>query len=117
MLKYLILFLLSFIVSLLITPVVRFVSKKLGAFDLPGERKVHNKPIPRLGGFSIFVTFILILIITSEIDFFFFPGNFFREINLPWLLVGCTIIFGLGTIDDLRRIPPASNSYSRSSLV
>jgi UDP-GlcNAc:undecaprenyl-phosphate GlcNAc-1-phosphate transferase len=106
MLKYLILFLLAFIVSLLITPLVRFVSKKLGVFDLPGERKVHNKPIPRLGGFSIFATFILILMITSEIDFFFFPDNFFKEINFPWLLVGCTIIFGLGTIDDLRRVPP-----------
>jgi UDP-GlcNAc:undecaprenyl-phosphate GlcNAc-1-phosphate transferase len=106
MLKYLVLFALASIVSLLITPGVRSLSKKLGAFDLPGERKVHNKPIPRLGGFSIFVTFNLILIITSQIDFFFFPANFFKEINLPWLLVASTIVFGLGTIDDLRRIPP-----------
>jgi UDP-GlcNAc:undecaprenyl-phosphate GlcNAc-1-phosphate transferase len=105
MLKYLILFLLASVLSFLITPVVRYVAKKLGAFDLPGERKVHNKPIPRLGGFSIFITFNLILIITSQIDFFFFPDNFFKEINFPWLMVASTIVFGLGAIDDLRRVP------------
>ena len=107
MLKYLILFLLASIVSLLITPVVRSVSKKLGAFDLPGERKVHYKPIPRLGGFSIFVTFNLILIISSQIDFFFFPPNFLEKINFPLFLVASTVMFGVGAADDLRRIPPA----------
>jgi UDP-GlcNAc:undecaprenyl-phosphate GlcNAc-1-phosphate transferase len=105
MLKYLILFLLASIVSFLITPVVRSVAKKLGAFDLPGERKVHDKPIPRLGGFSIFVTFNLILIITSQVDFFFFPPNFLKGINFPWLLIASIIILGAGATDDLRRIP------------
>jgi UDP-GlcNAc:undecaprenyl-phosphate GlcNAc-1-phosphate transferase len=105
MLKYLILFLLASIVSFLITPVVRSVAKKLGAFDLPGERKVHDKPIPRLGGFSIFVTFNLILIISSQIDFFFFPPGFLKEISFPWLLIASIIIFGTGATDDLRRIP------------
>jgi UDP-GlcNAc:undecaprenyl-phosphate GlcNAc-1-phosphate transferase len=105
MLKYLILFLLALITSLLFTPVVRSVSRKLGAFDLPGERKVHDQLIPRLGGFSVFVTFNLVLLITTHIRFFYFPLGFLREINFGWLFVASEIVLGLGAVDDLRRIP------------
>ncbi len=107
MLKYLILFLLASILSFLITPVARSVAKKLGAVDLPGERKVHYKPIARLGGLAIYVTFNLILIIASRVDLFFFPIDFLEKIDFPLLLVASTIIFGIGAVDDLHRIPPA----------
>jgi len=107
MLKYLILLLLAFVSSLLFTPVVRSVARKLGALDLPGGRKVHDHPIPRLGGFSIFVTFNLILIIASQIDFFFFPSDFLREINFLWLMVASSIMLGVGAVDDFRRVPPS----------
>jgi UDP-GlcNAc:undecaprenyl-phosphate GlcNAc-1-phosphate transferase len=111
MLKYLIVFLISLISSLVFTPLVRSVSRRLGAFDLPGERKVHCKPIPRLGGFSIYVTFNLILIIASQVDLFFFPIDFLEKINFPWLFVASTIIFGIGATDDLHRIPPAAKFF------
>jgi len=107
MLKYLILFLLAFIFSLLFTPLVRSVARKVGVFDLPSERKVHDKPIPRLGGLSIFVTFNLILLVTSYIDLFFFPYRFLGKIDFGWLIVASTIVLGLGTVDDFRRIPPS----------
>jgi UDP-GlcNAc:undecaprenyl-phosphate GlcNAc-1-phosphate transferase len=107
MLKYLILFLITSAFSFIFTPVMRSVSKRLGAFDLPGERKVHDQPIPRLGGFSIFITFNLILIITSQIDFFFFPIDFLKTINYGWLFVASAIILGLGAVDDFRKIPPS----------
>jgi UDP-GlcNAc:undecaprenyl-phosphate GlcNAc-1-phosphate transferase len=107
MLKYLVLLLVAFVSSLLFTPVVRAVARQLGALDLPGGRKVHDHPIPRLGGFSIFVTFNLILIIGSQIDFFFFPPGFLGEINFLWLIVASSIMLGIGVLDDLRRIPPS----------
>jgi UDP-GlcNAc:undecaprenyl-phosphate GlcNAc-1-phosphate transferase len=107
MLKYLILFLLAFASSLLFTPVVRSVARKLGALDPPGGRKIHDHPIPRLGGLSIFVTFNLILVIVSQIEFFFFPSNFLADIKFAWLAVASTIILGLGAVDDFRRIPPS----------
>jgi UDP-GlcNAc:undecaprenyl-phosphate GlcNAc-1-phosphate transferase len=107
MLKYLLLFLLAAVVSYLFTPVVRYVARRLGALDLPGERKVHEKPIPRLGGFGIFVSFNLILLITYKIDFFYFPPNFMREIRFGWLFVASEIILGLGAVDDIRRMPPS----------
>ncbi|MGQ9647614.1 MAG: hypothetical protein ACUVWO_13900 [Thermodesulfobacteriota bacterium] len=107
MLKYLILFLLTFAFSLLFTPVVRSISRRLGAFDLPGRRKVHDRPIPRLGGLSIFVSFNLILVLASQSDFFFFPLNFLREINFLWLFVASFIMLGVGAVDDFRRISPS----------
>jgi len=113
MLKYLILFLLAFACSLLFTPVVEAVARKLGALDLPGGRKVHDHPIPRLGGFSIFVTFNLILVIASQIDFFFFPTDFLKEINFLWLTVASVIMLGVGAVDDFRRIPSSIKFFSQ----
>lgn len=107
MLKYLILFLLTFAFSLLFTPVARSIAKRLRAFDIPNERKVHDHPIPRLGGFSIFVTFNLILVVASQIDFFFFPSDFLGQINFFWLFVASFIMLGIGVVDDLRRLPPS----------
>lgn len=43
-------FLLAFITSFVITPYTMRLAHKVGAIDFPGERKIHNKPIPRLGG-------------------------------------------------------------------
>jgi UDP-GlcNAc:undecaprenyl-phosphate GlcNAc-1-phosphate transferase len=97
----------AFVLSLLFTPAVRAVARKLGALDLPGGRKVHDHPIPRLGGFSIFVAFYVILIIVSQIDFFFFPSDFLEEINFPWLVVASFIMLGIGAVDDFRRVSPS----------
>jgi UDP-GlcNAc:undecaprenyl-phosphate GlcNAc-1-phosphate transferase len=107
MLKYLILFLIALISSLLFTPVVRSISRRLGAFDLPEKRKVHGHPIPRLGGISVFITFNLGLLITSQIEFFFFPPNFLADIKFAWLIVASTIMVGLGAFDDFRKVPPS----------
>ncbi|EGQ3884367.1 undecaprenyl/decaprenyl-phosphate alpha-N-acetylglucosaminyl 1-phosphate transferase, partial [Staphylococcus pseudintermedius] len=40
----------SMIVSLIITPIVIAVSKKLDIVDKPNFRKIHTKPISMLGG-------------------------------------------------------------------
>jgi UDP-GlcNAc:undecaprenyl-phosphate GlcNAc-1-phosphate transferase len=107
MLKYLILFIFASVFSFLLTPLVRSAARRLGALDLPDERKIHGKPIPRLGGLSIFVTFILVLFTSYQFDFFYFPPNFLKEINFGWLLAASAIVFGLGTFDDFKRIPPS----------
>jgi UDP-GlcNAc:undecaprenyl-phosphate/decaprenyl-phosphate GlcNAc-1-phosphate transferase len=107
MLKYLILFVIASICSLLLTPLVRSISRKIGVLDLPGERKIHDQPIPRLGGFAIFISFNLVLLIASQIGFFYFPQNFPKEIRFWWLLVASAIVLGLGAVDDFRRMPPS----------
>ena len=105
MLKYLVLFVLASAFSFLLTPLVRFISRRLGAIDLPEERKVHSQPIPRLGGFAIFVAFNLVLIVSSRFDFFYFPVDFLKEIDFGWFFAASAIVLGLGAVDDFRRIP------------
>jgi len=107
MLKYFLLFCIASICSLLLTPLMRSIAIKLGAIDLPGERKIHDQPTPRLGGLSIFLSFNLILLIASQIGFFYFPLNFLKEIKFGWLLVASAIVLGLGALDDFRRMPPS----------
>ena len=59
MLKYLVLFLISFSASMLLTPLVRLMALRLGALDRPGERKVHQEPIPRLGGVAVILSVLI----------------------------------------------------------
>jgi UDP-GlcNAc:undecaprenyl-phosphate GlcNAc-1-phosphate transferase len=107
MLKYLILFCLASVSSLLLTPLIRFIAIKLGAIDQPGERKVHSKPTPRLGGFAIFISFHLILLIASQFEFFYFPPGFLQDVKFWWVLVASAIVLSLGAADDFRRMPPS----------
>ena len=45
----------ALVVSFLMTPVVKSFAYKVGAIDVPkDERRMHHKPIPRLGGLAIF---------------------------------------------------------------
>src|SRR4051812_2858930 len=39
--------------SLLLTPLAAWIAVRVGAIDMPGERKVHKTPIPRLGGLAV----------------------------------------------------------------
>ena len=48
-----------FLFVVLIMPVVMKNKEKVNALDIPNERKVHKKPMPRLGGLGIFAGFLL----------------------------------------------------------
>jgi len=93
--------------TLLLTPLMKMAAVKLRAFDYPGERKVHLRPIPKLGGIGIFVSFYLILLLSCQLDFFYFPPQFLKEINYGWLLIASAIVFAMGLIDDFWSIPPS----------
>ena len=80
------------IVSLII-PLVKLVAKHIGAMDIPDERKVHTKPIPRLGGLGIFVGFMLGYMIFGQ-----------SSIQMNSILIGSFIILLTGMIDDIKPI-------------
>ena len=111
MLKYLFFFLAASITSLLLTPFVRKVARRFGAIDLPGERKVHSRPMPRLGGVAIFIAFHLVLLVASQFDFFYFPEGFFTQENFGWVFLATAIVLGVGIVDDFRTLPPAPKFF------
>jgi UDP-GlcNAc:undecaprenyl-phosphate GlcNAc-1-phosphate transferase len=93
MLFYIITFILSIMLSLYLTPVLRRAALQFGIVDKPdGKLKKHKKPMPYLGGIAIYLAFLLALA-------FSFTPEFNKEV-LGLLLAG-TIVLLLGFIDDL----------------
>lgn len=79
-----------FVVSLLLTPLIKKFAIKVGATDQPDDRKVHKVVMPRMGGLAIFITFIL--------GCLFFIPNYLQA----WpILIGGIVIVTVGMLDDL----------------
>ena len=81
-------------VAYFVTPRVKDLAIKVGALDAPDARKVHTKPIPRMGGLAIYAAFVLAVLASMYVS---------REIM--GLLVGGTVILIVGIIDDLKPLP------------
>lgn len=91
---YLVAFTIALITAYFITPYVKNLAIKAGAMDAPDGRKVHTKPIPRMGGLAIYVGFVLAVFASMHIT---------RDIL--GLLVGGTVILAVGIIDDMYQLP------------
>lgn len=46
-------FLIAFITAYVITPYTMRLAKKTGAIDIPCDRRINKKPMPRLGGVAV----------------------------------------------------------------
>lgn len=101
----LVIFVAAFGVSALLTPLVRLFALRIGAFDEPDPRRVHQGRIPRLGGIAVVVAFFASLLILFA----------FEKSSLGRLLVGEPVLVGglfvggvgaalLGAVDDLKGV-------------
>lgn len=99
-------------ISFLLTPVVRALAIRLGAIDTVSSAvKTHKEPTPVFGGVAIYagftVTMLLLRFLTS------YPtGTLY---NLRALVIGGTLVFLLGLVDDLLR--PHGVDYKPKFLV
>ncbi len=102
--KYFLIPLLSFIVTLGITPLVMSLAKKLGMIDTPDVRRIHTRPVPRAGGLAIFASFHI-----GCLAIFLAPGESFSGLITldSWLkLLGITsILLAIGLWDDRFGMP------------
>lgn len=87
----------SFAITYLAIPVIITVADKKKLYDLPDARKVHQTPIPSLGGLGIFCG--LILACLSCLPFRSFP-------EVQYILAACFVIFFLGLKDDILVLSP-----------
>ena len=82
--------------SLLATPLDFRLARAIGAIDIPKDgRRMHSRPIPRIGGISVFVSF-------AVFSFIFCEGNAPELISL---LAGAILIVVLGIVDDCMSLP------------
>ncbi len=86
---------LPLVISLLLVPVCKWIGFKLGIYAEENARTVHHGKIVRIGGTAIFVAFLLALTVLWRAD---------DTIN--GIVLGGTIIFIGGLLDDIYDLPP-----------
>lgn len=94
-------FLAALILSLLLTPLIRYLAVKGNFVARPKDDRWHKRPTSLLGGVSIFLTLMVVWLIASVAIGF---DASFRPL-FP-LALGCIAIFLLGLTDDLFEINP-----------
>lgn len=83
----------AFVISILAIPSIIEVAKKKELFDVPNNRRVHVKPVPRLGGVAIFAGFMSSFMIFAPINS--------QDRLIQEVLAAITILFFIGLKDDV----------------
>lgn len=102
-------FLLAFITAFVITPYTIRLAKRVGAVDIPNDRRINKKPMPRLGGLALIAGFLvsaIYLIITMKIEnkIDFTAEGLSRK--LVGFFLGAVILEITCFIDDVKGIKP-----------
>ncbi|MGI6590754.1 MAG: glycosyltransferase family 4 protein [Eggerthellaceae bacterium] len=100
----------AFLVTLATVPLCRKIATFIGAIDYPSNRRINKKPIPRCGGIAMYLGFMAGVVAVylgvryfnwSIIDYYVVDN-----INYAVLLIGFTIMFLTGLIDDIVQLSP-----------
>ncbi|HFI0255992.1 TPA: MraY family glycosyltransferase [Streptococcus suis] len=103
-LQYLIIMILTIIISLIATPLVRLLSFKIGAVDNPNARRINKVPMPSAGGLAVFFAFSVstLCFLPSIVRHVDFNGTYFEYV-LP-IVLAASIIVGTGLVDDVKEL-------------
>lgn len=104
-------FLLAFIVSFMTTPYTMKVAEKIGAVDVPKDkRRMHKKTMPKFGGpaviigFLVSVIYLLIVMSTEHTIDLFGPEEYGKK--LLGMFLGIIVISITCIVDDIKTIKP-----------
>ena len=87
-------FIVAFVFTFATTPLVRRFAFKIGAIDIPKDkRRMHKKPIPRIGGLAIIFGFAVAVLCFASLN---------RA--LVGTLLGALIIVIMGVVDDCKNL-------------
>jgi UDP-GlcNAc:undecaprenyl-phosphate GlcNAc-1-phosphate transferase len=93
----------ALVVSLAVTPIVRLLAQRMGLLDQPdAERKIHQFPVPRLGGLAIAIAFAVAIAFAAVATQDLNESGILRPNRAPAILAGATLLLVVGVIDDLR---------------
>ncbi len=104
MTPFLLVFLVSFSLSLLLTPLAAKVGVRLKMADEPGGRRRHAGRIARTGGVAIFISFVAGIMLTRSLELPRTDPNEFTRSG--GLLLGLLIVFIFGLLDDKFEFKP-----------
>lgn len=100
--KIIVLPLLAALITYFCMPIVRKLSLKAGAVAVPGGRRLHKNVVPLSGGVAIFLGFVAAIL--------FFNND---SPLILGFLIGCTIITGMGLLDDMFELPPVVKFFGQ----
>lgn len=81
------------LVSYVITPFVKYTATRFNVLDNPDSRKIHTAPTPLMGGIGIYIGFLAAIL-----------GNVIFSRELFAIIIGATIVFISGLLDDIMSI-------------
>jgi UDP-GlcNAc:undecaprenyl-phosphate GlcNAc-1-phosphate transferase len=89
-------------VTWMVTPLTIQLGRRMGAVDLPGGRKIHRQPIPRIGGLAVFAGFFAGLAFAA-VATGSFPSTL-SKVSVYWqgMALAATGILLVGLVDDIR---------------
>ena len=85
-------FIIAFICSIVIIPVIIKLVEKFHLFDKPDQRKEHTDPIPTLGGIAIFIG--------AALSMFLWQPSF--PMAALYVMTAIVLIFLMGIADDMK---------------
>jgi UDP-GlcNAc:undecaprenyl-phosphate GlcNAc-1-phosphate transferase len=88
---YLLVFGGALVLAIAATPAARWLAPRAGFIDHPEARRVHKRPVPRLGGAAIYLAVIVATVILGE-------QSSFNEFGA--ILIGATGMSFMGLVDD-----------------
>jgi UDP-GlcNAc:undecaprenyl-phosphate GlcNAc-1-phosphate transferase len=98
---------LGFALAYALLPSVVAVARKLRLLDVPDHaRRVHLRPVPRLGGVAIAIATVVgagAAFLFGQFEPAYAPQP---QALLPGLIIGGAIVFATGVVDDLRGVTP-----------
>lgn len=104
---YILIFILSLCLSLLLTPVVRRLCERYGWLDVPrDQRRVHRKATPRLGGVAVVTSMLMALMALQLVNNSVTWSLWEERSKLFVALAPAAIIFLVGAYDDMYGISP-----------
>lgn len=81
--------LLSLILTIVLTPVFNHMAMRLNLYDVPDARKIHTRPVPRIGGLAIAIGAFASIVLWAPL------GDMLRA-----YLLGASILVVVGLVDD-----------------
>lgn len=99
-----------------LTPVVQTLGLKWGWVDQPGKRKVHQKPIVRVGGIAIFAG-AMAAVLLGCLSGFLPDIPAYSGLQLAGILLGGTGFFLIGLLDDIFHFSPFIRLFLQGLVV
>lgn len=99
-------FVIAVAVAAIMAPVSIYLARKFDIIDRPrDDRRIHERPIPRFGGLSIFAGSMAAMIIPAGMN------N-----NIKTAMIGGALMYLLGVADDIKNLRPAVKFIGQTAI-